>query len=401
MRDQPDGALDADLILAGGGLANGLIAWWLQRWRPQWRVLLLEAAASLGGNHTWSFHATDLTHEQHRMLAPLVRWRWDGHEVRFPGLARRLAGGYASISSEGFDTTLRAALGSAVRLDTPVAEVEPRRVRLADGRWLHARAVIDGRGLAGDHGLELGFQKFLGLVLRLQAPHGLSGPILMDATVPQHDGYRFVYTLPLDPLTVLVEDTFYADGDAVDEAALRDQLMAYARAQGWQPAAVLREERGVLPITLDGDPQVLWAGARGVPRSGLAAGLFHPTTGYSLPEAVRLAELVAGLPDLSAGPLFEAVKAHALQRWRAQAFFRLLNRMLFRAAVPTQRWRVMQRFYHLPEPLIARFYAGRPTAWDRLRIVSGRPPVPLAAALRAALGRPARSHPPSPTEVIP
>ena len=59
--------------------------------------------------------------------------------------------------------------------------------------------------------------------------------------------------------------------------------------------------------------------------------------------------------------------------------------MLFLAAAPNQRWRVMQRFYGLPEPLIARFFAGRPTLADRLRILSGKPPVPVGAAIRAAL----------------
>ena len=55
-------------------------------------------------------------------------------------------------------------------------------------------------------------------------------------------------------------------------------------------------------------------------------------------------------------------------------FERMLTRMLFNAADPPQRWRVMQRFYRLPEPLIERFYAGRLTALDKLRIVTGKPP---------------------------
>jgi lycopene beta-cyclase len=48
----------------------------------------------------------------------------------------------------------------------------------------------------------------------------------------------------------------------------------------------------------------------------------------------------------------------------------------------------MQRFYGLPEPLVARFYAARLHAFDKLRIVSGKPPVPLFAAVKAALDRP-------------
>ena len=378
---------DADLILVGGGLANGLIAWRLRQLRPDVRLLVLETGGTLGGNHTWSFHDTDLTSKQRRWIAPLVRWHWPRHEVRFPGLRRQLRGGYASIPSGQFDAVLRHFLGDVVVWHAPVADVQPREVRLQDGRRLRAGAVIDGRGQPPLEHLDLGWQKFLGRVLQLAAPHGLAGPVLMDATVDQHDGYRFVYTLPLDERVVLVEDTVYADGAALDEDTLRESVVEYACAQGWQVQAVLHEERGVLPIALDGDPQALWRAAGGVPRAGLAAALFHPTTGYSLPEAVRLAEHVAALPDLSAGALFASVRAHALARWHDQGFFRMLNRMLFRAAKPAQRRRVMQRFYGLPEPLVARFYAGRPTWGDRARILAGKPPVPIRAALQAAFAR--------------
>jgi lycopene beta-cyclase len=388
---------DADLILVGGGLANGLIAWRLRRLRPELRVLLLEGGATLGGNHTWSFHDGDVSPAQHAWLAPLVTWRWPVHEVRFPQLRRQMRSGYASIASEQFDRVLRDALGEAVRLRTPVRELRPCEVRLQDGTLLRAGAVIDGRGAPPLRHLDLGWQKFVGQVLQLDAPHGLAGPVLMDATVQQHDGFRFVYTLPLNERTVLVEDTFYADGATLDEAALRAHIAAYVREQGWRVQATLREERGVLPIALGGDPQALWAEAGGVPRVGLAGALFHPTTGYSLPDAVRIADSLAALPDLSAAPLFAHVRTHALTRWREGSFFRLLNRMLFRAGEPGERWRVMQRFYGLPEGLVRRFYAGQLTWADRLRLVSGKPPVPLGGALRAAFGagtaaRPARER---------
>jgi lycopene beta-cyclase len=385
---------DADLLLLGGGLANGLIAWRLRLQRPDIRILVLEAGDTLGGNHTWSFHAGDLTPAQHEWLAPLVEHRWSGHSVRFPCGVRSLQGGYASIPSSRFHAVLHAELGAALRFGVAAEPVGPTQVRLADGTLLHAGAVIDGRGMPPP-GLRLGWQKFIGHELQLRAPHGLSGPVLMDATVPQRDGYRFVYTLPLDAQRVLVEDTYYADGGVLDDERVRADLAAYVRAQGWETQHLVREERGVLPVVLDGDPRVGWASAGGVPRSGLAAGLFHPTTGYALPDAVRLAELVCGLPDLSAPALFRAVRAHALAQWRGQRFFRLLNRMLFEAAAPTERWRVLQRFYQRPEPLIARFYAGRLTWADQLRIVSGRPPVPVAAALQAALRRPAFFRSPS------
>jgi lycopene beta-cyclase len=381
-------ALDADLVLVGGGLANGLIAWRLFAQRPGVKLLLLEAGATLGGNHTWSFHATDLSEAQHDWIAPLVAHRWSGHEVAFPQLRRQLQGGYASLTSARFHEQLAAALGGRVLCGVAVDSLTPTQVRLADGRVLRAHAVIDGRGLRRSASLALGHQKFLGQELKLDASHGLEHPLLMDASVDQHDGYRFVYVLPFAPDTLLVEDTYYADAAQLDVPALRRRIAQYAASRGWRVARVLREEQGVLPIVLAGDVHAFWREAGGVPCSGLSAALFHPTTGYSLPDAVALAELVAALPDLSAAALFEAVRRHAVERWQERGFYRLLNRMLFRAAPPPRRWKVMQRFYGLPEPLIARFYAARLQALDKLRIVSGKPPVPLGAALRAALDRP-------------
>ena len=60
--------------------------------------------------------------------------------------------------------------------------------------------------------------------------------------------------------------------------------------------------------------------------------------------------------------------------------------MLFAAAPPGARWRVLERFYRLPEPLVERFYAGRSTLADRARLLIGRPPVPLGAALASLSG---------------
>lgn len=374
-----------DLILAGGGLANGLIAWRLRTARPELRILLLEQGEHIGGNHTWSFHDSDLDSAQRAWLAPLVSQRWPRHDVIFPGHARTLEGGYASIASSDFARVIEPALGSSLRLAAPIDSVTPTSVRLASGEVLFARAVIDGRGPRASGRLALGYQSFLGQEVRLASPHGLRGPVIMDASVEQQGGYRFVYLLPFGADRVLIEDTHYVDTPDWQPQRLRANIAAYAAARGWSIAAVLREEHGSLPIVLAGDIDGFWSDLDGQPCAGLRAGLFHPTTGYSLAHAVRLAERVAALGPLDAAPLFEAMRADALREWRGQRFFRLLNRMLFLAGQAGSRWRVMRRFYQLPAPLIGRFYAGRLTWADQLRLVSGKPPVPLGEALAAAL----------------
>ena len=77
------------------------------------------------------------------------------------------------------------------------------------------------------------------------------------------------------------------------------------------------------------------------------------------------------------------LRAEAARLWKERGFYRLLSRMLFRAAAPAERYRVLEHFYRLDPGLIARFYAGRSTLADRVRILSGRPPVPVGKALKA------------------
>lgn len=383
--------MKVDLALVGGGLANCLIALRLRALRPEIEVVVVERGRSLGGTHTWSFHDSDVTAAQRAWLRPLVAHSWPRHELRFPKRRRVMEAGYNSVSSQRLHQVVGAALADRALLDCEVAELAPDRVRLRDGREVAAGAVIDGRGDPGGRHLELGFQKFLGLFLRLDAPHGLAAPILMDATVAQEDGYRFVYTLPLAETELLVEDTFYSDGPQLEREQLRDGIRSYVRDRGWRLAEVAGEEEGVLPVVIGGDIEALWAaGPAGVARSGMRAGLFHPTTGYSLPEAVRLADAIAAESELGAAALFELTRRRSLELWRAHRFFRLLNRMLFRAAAPARRYLIFERFYGLPEGLIHRFYAGRLRWSDKLRILTGRPPVPLRRAL-ACLGERGRT----------
>jgi len=377
--------LQYDLILIGAGLANGLLAWRLQQLRPELSVLCLEQEAQAGGNHTWSFHESDLDATQQRWLAPLVVKRWPAYHVHFPAFSRRLHGGYASITSERFAEVLGQALGAALRTGCSVVELGRQRVTLASGEQLQARIVIDGRGGQASPHRVLGQQAFLGQLLRLHAPHGLQEPIVMDARVPQGEGYRFVYLLPFSDDTVLVEDTHYVDQHAPSAECMREHIALYLQQRGWHVAQCLREEQGVLPITLAEDFDAWWATLDGPLVSGLRAGLFHCTTGYSLPDAVRLADWLVAQPLDDPAQLRQALGRYLRGRWQQQRFYRLLNRMLFLAGRPNQRWQVMQRFQQLPAPLIARFYAGHSHWRDRLRILSGKPPVPVGQAVDAAL----------------
>jgi lycopene beta-cyclase len=378
--------VNVDLLLVGGGLANCLIAFRLAERRPDLRTMILERGPTLAGHHTWSFHEHDLTAGQWSWMRPFAQHSWPRHEVRFPGRTRTLSSPYHTVSSRHLAGIVTPLLGDRIRLDTDVREVLPTSVRLADGSAIEASAVIDGRGDPRSPHLDIAYQKFIGRFVTTRTDHDLDGPILMDATVQQQDGYRFVYTLPLSEKSLLIEDTRYSDSPTLDHDTVLPAIDRYAQAHGWRVADVTGEEQGVLPIVLSGDIGRFWDdGPVGVPRSGMRAALFHPTTGYSLPEAVRLADDLAARKEFNDEELFVWTRRRSEESWRRNSFFRLLNRMLFRAAEPDQRYRVLERFYGLPEPLIRRFYAGRLRWSDKLRLVTGSPPVPIGRALGCVL----------------
>lgn len=382
--------ISCDLAIVGGGLAGGLIALALARARPGLDVRIVESGETVGGNHLWSFFASDVDDAERWIVAPLVCYGWTQYDIAFPAHSRTLKSAYYSIESERLDTVVRAALPPrALLTGRKVLAASPTAVVLADGDRIEAKGVVDARG-PGDLGLlDLGWQKFVGREFALDEPHDLTRPIVMDATVPQIDGYRFVYTLPLSTTRLFVEDTYYSDTPDLDPAEIFPRIDAYAAARGWRTHDVVREEAGVLPVTMGGDFEAYWqSGGNKVAKAGMRAGLFHPTTGYSLPDAVRTAALIARATDLSGAGLHALTHGFARRTWRARGYYRMLDKMLFRAADPVERYRVLERFYRLDPRLVRRFYAGRSTMTDKARILAGKPPVPISRALRAICARP-------------
>lgn len=384
------GSGPVDMAIVGGGLAGGLIALAVHIAQPRLSLALLEAGDSFGGNHRWSWFEGDLTPEAAALLGRFPHARWPGgHSVRFPGSERRLAADYRSLASRDFDSTLRQLMPQqAIRTRAPVAALDASGVALASGERITARAVIDCRDFAPSQHLAGGWQLFAGHQIRTRRPHGLAAPIIMDADLPQHGAYRFVYSLPLASDEIFVEDTYYADDPVLDPVLLADRIAAYCAARGWQ-GEIIGREAGVLPVVTGGDaaahravfavPGVALAGARGL--------FSHPLTSYTLPFAAGNALAIARAAHLQGPELAAMIERRAADHWRQTRFYRDLGRMLFQAAEPGERWRIFARFYRLPEPLIERFYAGRSTTFDKLRVLTGKPPVPISRGIAALLGK--------------
>lgn len=378
-----------DIAILGGGLAGGLIALALRIRRPELSVLLIEQGGTLGGNHIWSFFETDLAAADRWLAAPLVCHSWAGHDVAFPGHRRTLPGAYHSVRSERLDQCLREALPpEAILTGRRAHTAGPTSVLLDDGTLIEAGGVIDARGAANLDHLDLGWQKFVGQEVSLSQPHELEQPIIMDANLEQIDGYRFLYVLPFAPDRLLIEDTYYSNRPQLAPGLITPRVAHYAAARGWRVSEVVREEAGVLPVVLGGDFEAYWrSGGDGVAKAGLRAGIFHPLTGYSFADAVATAVAISAMPDLSGEALHDQLHTRAARLWEERAYYRMLTRMLFKAAHPPERWKVLDQFYRRDRRLISRFYGARLTLKDKVAMLTGRPPVPISRAIGAILAR--------------
>lgn len=380
--------MKCDIALVGGGLAGGLALLALTERRPELKVLLIERDRFIGGNHIWSFFGSDVSAEHRWLIAPLVSTGWPGYRVRFPGHERELDTRYYSVESERLDDRILSQVpADRLLLGQEVKAVSPRLVVLKGGQRIQARGVVDARGPGDSNHLECGWQKFVGRMIDCDEPHGVDRPILMDATVEQADGYRFVYVLPFGPTRLFVEDTYYSDRPELDRRKVARRIQNYVAQQGWKEARVLREEAGVLPVLMGGNLERYWvSGSSRVAKLGGRGSFFHPTTSYSLPDAVRNAVLLCEQEDIDGDALHALFHTRAKALWKERSFYRMLDRMLFRAAKPDERYKIFERFYTLAQPIIERFYAGESTAGDRMRILAGKPPVSVGRALKAIGG---------------
>jgi lycopene beta-cyclase len=292
-------------------------------------------------------------------------------------------------------------LGPNCRFGLPIREIGPQHLTTDDGITHEGALVVDGRGLGGDslgadpRSLDgpktCGYQKFTGLTLETPTPHGITYPIVMDARVDQTEGFRFVYVLPWSAHQVLVEDTYYSENPRFDPKVLGDRAQHYAaNILGISsPFGVVHLESGILPIPLGSfkrPTSVILA-------SGMRAGLFHPTTSYSLGAAVSFAEFFATHWRFDQKSTFiQKASCYQETHWQQGSFFRRLNNMLFLAAAPSKRVKIFEQFYKRPQSLIQRFYRGQLAPFDKVSLLFGVPPIPVGPALRAFMN-------PSPREV--
>ncbi len=295
--------VDFDIGIVGAGCAGRSLAWQLlEHGIDGRRVVLIDPRTEFGRDRTWC-----LFDVARHPFESLVSHAWSRWRVRGPGggWIERSASGlrYTMLPSERFyDATTRRleAAGVELRLGVSAGRVDTRgsdALIHTDRGTITAKAVFDSRPPARETSREKRFgtvslvQHFTGWVIRSEAPRFDPGvATLMDFAVPQREGISFLYELPFDEHSALLEATFFdARSRSLEERQRLHRAVLDRRTDGMR-FIIEHTETGAIPMS---SARSRSRSSERVYHIGVAGGMAKPSTGYAFAAIQRYSEEMA------------------------------------------------------------------------------------------------------------
>lgn len=362
--------------IVGLGAAGQLAAHILKDvFKNQIDLHLFESEEALATDKTWCLHEADIPSPIADSVKSLLSGSWSRYQVKFPKYNRMLQSNYHGIRSRDLAQLTTSRFAGQLNL---AQAKDPSTLQ-------DYEIVLDCRGWGASVPTESsGYQKFVGLEIVTEHPHGLQEALLMDVqNVEQIDGFRFFYLLPWSANQILVEDTYYSRNSQLNKALVEQRILEYWQNSSWAKRSgsfqILHRESGVLTIPLVPFPKQGDA-------LGARSGLFQSVTGYTLPETLKSIAALSLLPELNAESVQKALSLRQREFTQHESYYLFMNQMMFEAAIDHDRYRVLEHYYQKPQAMIERFYAGDPTTSDKIRTFLGwQAPVSVTRAAKVAI----------------
>jgi lycopene beta-cyclase len=367
------------------------------------RVLLLEPRSEFTHDRTWCFWNV-----LPNPFEDCVSHRWPSWSVAdttrridrsAPGLT------YDHLPSDLFYDRARQILADdprvELRLGVRVETLEQvgDLVRIeTDGGDLMARLALDSRPRrsgrrrrpAPDRRCPALLQHFHGETIRTETEvFDPSVATVMDFRVSQDRGIHFVYLLPFDARTALVEDTYFAEEPRPIES-YKQEIAGYVRTRfGVNRYEVLHSETGAIPM--DACPPAPGDASR-ILDIGTRGGAARPSTGYAFLAIQRNSALLADrLVSWAADPALEPPKAVPHYSARSAFLDRVFLSRLIRHPESAPEM-FLRMFESVPPAALARFLFDGGSISDELRVMSALPAAPLIAETLRVYGPRSRAR---------
>lgn len=286
-----------DIIIAGAGASGLSLAWYFANEDHNLKIAVIDKSFRPSDDTTWSFWddaailSDSIIHHQWRELALIgrdrtVKQKLDSYKYTSIRSDRYKKLVLDKISDDNRFTLIETSIKDTANVDHRPAVLtldgifRSKYVFKSFNNGPNPKIIPDGATYLKQH--------FLGWDIRCGIPvFNPDQAILMDFRVPQNDGFAFVYILPFDSTSALVELTYFS-ANVLPQKHYEHTLEEYLRSN-WQLVpdgsrnlinhfSITRSEFGVIPMI-----DVIWLDTpeKGIYPVGISGGLAKASTGYT------------------------------------------------------------------------------------------------------------------------
>lgn len=376
-----------DYIIAGGGGAGlSLLFHILQSPLRDKTVLVVDKTRKDQNDRTWCFWEAGKN-----PFESIVHYQWqqvDFYSANFSKTLYLAPYAYKMIRGIDFYEYVHAQASQSKHvhfLQSDVLAIEDREsgavVKTGAGNfeadWVFSSIrASDEKVQAKEHHYLL--QHFKGWVIKTPAPFfNPEQATLMDFRVAQHGDCRFMYVLPTDERTALVEYTLFS-ADLLSEESYDQALMDYLRNfYQLDDYEIEHEEFGIIPMT---DMPYPSAKGKYIVNIGTAGGITKPSTGYTFTRIQQDSQEIVN-------KLCKGESPHRRpSRWqqRFQVYDSTLLHVMAHKLHPSS-----DVFTHLfrnnPPQRVFRFLDEQTHFWEEIKVANSVPKLPFIRGIVKAL----------------
>lgn len=372
-----------DFIICGGGMAGLSLAYYLQNSQFNHAfILIIEPQEKNKNDRTWAFwEAKKGTFEN------ILYRKWDA--VNFRDASNKIQkldiGNYQYKLLRGIDfynfTRTELSKSSNIQfIKDSVISIEDNNeyatVKTTTGEIYKANFVFDSTyklklNIPKNHNL---LQHFKGLVIRSEkAVFDPTLPEMMDFGVEQYNECRFMYVLPFDEYTAIVEYTLFTE-KLLEEKEYDIELEKYISEKiQITDYQVIEEEFGIIPMS---DEATNEFPSKHVVRIGTAGGYTNPATGYTFQNTQKRLKALVEQLEKTGSPVIKT-------SWFQKRFFfyaSVLLNVLEQKRLPAAE--VFARLYERNSPAqIFKFLDGETNLWEEIKIMNSTKKLKFIAAV--------------------
>ncbi len=376
-----------DFIIAGGGMAGLSLAYHLSQSPLRDRsILILDKEEKKQNDRTWCFWE-----QGEGPFESILFRKWQTVEFHGTSFAGPLDLGnyqYKMLRGVDFYDHVRSHLARFPNIEIRQATIN--RVKetpqggfvIADDEPYMANYVFDSTfplNLKDPDRHNL-LQHFKGWVITTNKPcFDVNQPRMMDFRADQQGDCRFVYVLPFNETTALVEYTIFNERllpEADYEQALKQYINNFLDTGGYQ---ISETEYGVIPMS---DVPTKERPSKHIVRIGTAGGHTKPSTGYTFQRTQRaMLAMVRSLVNRG-----KPRRRPSWVRKRFKLYDSIMLNVLEQGRYPADDMFTLL-YQDNPTPLIFKFLDEDTSLGEELRIINSMPKKPFTLALFNVLWR--------------